>query len=244
MPDPTQVDLLAVDDKSQEIAPPERRPIYLNSNDYKLDYCNICGNSLKDFYASYSETPNRCGKCHSLERHRILKWAYDWHIRREYSFEGKEILACTPGDAEMFILYGAKKIVTFDVRPVAWFDLQMNISNMDQIPDESFDCFTAISVLPMTRDDVAAIDEIHRVLRPGGRFISQTSNIMNGRTQPFEDTYKYVTEDDKQYDVGTFRVYGDTDYIRLIGRRFTLKTFYGFDPITGNTDFIACGIKE
>jgi hypothetical protein len=222
------------------------RPILLNVADYKLDHCNICGNPRSEFYPFFSETPNRCKKCESLERHRIFKWAYDWYIRREFAFEGKDILSCTPGSAEMkYLLQGARVLKTFDIRPVAWFDLQMDICDMRQIPDESFDCFFGISILPHTKDDVTAIDEIHRVLRPGGRFFTQATNILNGRTKPYENVTKHYTEEEyKKYGVGTFRIYGDADLIKLIGRRFVVKTFHGFDPITGGTDFIACGIKD
>ena len=224
----------------------ERVPLYLNWDDYKLDYCNICGSPRSDFYAFYSETPNRCKRCLSLERHRILKWAYDWFIRREFDFRGKEILACTPGDAEThYLAYRAKRFVSFDIRPVAWFDMQMDICSMTPIADESFDCFLAMAVLQHTRDDVRAIDEIHRVLRPGGRFIAQSSNIMNGRTKLFENVIQHYTEEEYlKYGVGTYRVYGDLDLIKLVSRKFVVKTFHGFDPITGGTDFIVCGIKE
>jgi ubiquinone/menaquinone biosynthesis C-methylase UbiE len=60
---------------------------------------------------------------------------------------------------------------TLDIRPVSWFDMQMDICDMHQIPDPSFDCFFAISILAHTKDDTRAIDEIHRVLRPGGPFL-------------------------------------------------------------------------
>ncbi|MEN6626037.1 MAG: class I SAM-dependent methyltransferase [Candidatus Sumerlaeia bacterium] len=216
-----------------------------NLADYKLDRCNICGAPQSEFYAFFSETPNRCKTCQSLERHRILKWAYDMFIHREFPFPGKEFLVCTPGEAETrYILAGAKKIVTFDVRPVSWFDLQMDMCDMRQIADGSFDGFMAMAVLQHTRDDARAIDEIYRVLRPGGRLFVQASNIMNGRTKFFDNPVQHYTQEEYDtYGVGTYRVYGDTDLIRLLARRFVVKTFHGFDPITGGTDFIACGIK-
>lgn len=224
----------------------EQPTISINLEDYKLEYCNICGNPKSEFYAFFAEAPNRCKKCQSLERHRIFKWAYDWHIRREFPLEGKEVLSCTPGDAELqYLLRGVKTLKTFDIRPVSWFDMQMDICDMHQIPDESFDCFFGISILTHTKDDVKAINEIHRVLRPGGRFFTQATNAVNGRTRPFEDLHKHYTEEEyKQYGVGTFRIYGDIDLINLIGRKLVVKTFHGFDPITGRTDFIACGIKD
>ena len=224
----------------------EPSPLSFNRDDYRLDYCNICGNPKSEFYPFFSETPNRCNKCQSLERHRLFKWAYDWQIRGEFAFEGKEILSCTPGPAEInYLLSGAKLLKTFDIRPVEWFDLQMDICDMRPIPDASFDCFVGISVLTHTKDDLKAIDEIYRVLRPGGRLFTQATNVLNGRTKPFADVTKHYGEEEyRKYGVGTFRIYGDTDLIKLVGRRFVVKTFHGFDPINGGTDFIVCGIKE
>lgn len=224
----------------------EHNPISLKLDDYKLDHCNVCGNPQSEFYPFFGKVPNRCKKCQSLERHRIFKWAYDWHIHREFALDGKEILSCTPGHTEIhYLLRGAKTLKTFDIRPVSWFDMQMDICDMRPIPDESFDCFFGISILTHIKDDTKAIDEIHRVLRRGGRFFTQATNTVNGRTRPFEDLHRhYPVEDYQKYGVGTFRVYGDLDLIKLIGRKFVVKTFHGFDPITGGTDFIACGIKD
>lgn len=216
-----------------------------NLADYMLDRCNICGAPRSEFYAFYSQTPNRCKTCQSLERHRILKWAYDMFIHLEFPFEGKEFLVCTPGEAETkYILRGAKKIVSFDVRPVSWFDMRMDMHDMSPIADASFDGFLAMAVLQHTRDDARAIDEIYRVLRPGGRLFVQASNIMNGRTKLFDNVVQHYSQEEyDKYGVGTYRVYGDTDLIRLLARRFVVKTFQGLDPVCGGTDFIACGIK-
>lgn len=43
-------------------------------------------------------------------------------------------------------------------------------------PDGSFDCVISFQVIEHIRDDRRFVDEIHRVLRPGGRFIVTTPN--------------------------------------------------------------------
>lgn len=43
-------------------------------------------------------------------------------------------------------------------------------------PDESFDCVISFQVIEHIRDDRRFVREIHRVLRPGGRFIVTTPN--------------------------------------------------------------------
>ncbi|OUN78471.1 SAM-dependent methyltransferase [Alistipes sp. An54] len=45
-----------------------------------------------------------------------------------------------------------------------------------EFPDESFDCVISFQVIEHIRDDRRFVDEIHRVLRPGGRLIVTTPN--------------------------------------------------------------------
>jgi SAM-dependent methyltransferase len=44
------------------------------------------------------------------------------------------------------------------------------------LPDDAFDCVTAVEVLEHVEDDHAFIREVHRVLRPGGIFLMTTPN--------------------------------------------------------------------
>lgn len=45
-----------------------------------------------------------------------------------------------------------------------------------EFPDESFDCVISFQVIEHIRDDRRFVDEIHRVLRPGGSLIVTTPN--------------------------------------------------------------------
>jgi SAM-dependent methyltransferase len=44
------------------------------------------------------------------------------------------------------------------------------------LPDASFDCVVAVEVIEHVADDEAFVREIHRVLKPGGRFLATTPN--------------------------------------------------------------------
>ncbi|MEI7788142.1 MAG: class I SAM-dependent methyltransferase [Chlorobiaceae bacterium] len=93
---------------------------------------------------------------------------YDKYLSLEFSFENKEILACVPGTPELeYFFCGANRVISFDVRPVSWFDLQMDITNMKKIEDQSFDVFVAIAVMQHVEKDYLVPAEIYRVLRPG-----------------------------------------------------------------------------
>lgn len=240
-PSPTPLQTVSYSDHK-----PEAPSSAFSREQLRRDHCNICG-THRDYFTTFGgRAQARCGGCLGFERQRIFKFAYDVFISREFSIDGKDVLACCPGDAEIkYLLKPARRLVTFDVRPVQWFDLQMNISDMNRVDDASFDCLVAMAVLQHVERDHEAIEEAWRVLRPGGRFFVQASNKTNQPTRISDNlAAHYGQEALDKYRVGTYRIYGDLDLIRLMAHRFIVKTFYGIDPITLNQDCIFCGIKE
>jgi SAM-dependent methyltransferase len=187
----------------------------------------------------------RCPKCQSLERQRIFLWTYERFIRREFDFVGKDVLAVTPSDAVLGYLRPIANLTSCDIRPVPWFDRQLDICHMPEVPSEAYDAVIAKSVLQHVYDDEAALDEIRRVLRAFGRVFIHTSCRMNAETTPIENRAMHYGEEClTQYKVGTFRYYGDRSLLRMLQKRFLVKTFYGEDPATGAVDAIYCGIKD
>jgi len=213
---------------------------------FQSTQCNICNCDTINFIESFpGGNKVRCPICGSFERHRILQEVYENQIKNDFNFDNKNVLICTPSKAESdYLLKGATKITSFDIRPVDWFDIQMDICNMSTIESNSVDAFLAIAVLQHVDDDIKAINEVWRVLKPGGWFFVQASNLYNGSTIPFEDRHKHYSEEEFQkYRVATYRVYGLEDLKNLLSTRFKVKTFYGTDPITEGADHIICGIK-
>ncbi|NDC38836.1 MAG: class I SAM-dependent methyltransferase, partial [Proteobacteria bacterium] len=47
-------------------------------------------------------------------------------------------------------------------------DLKLDMSSMPSVPDSSYDVTIACDVLEHVPDDLAAMKELHRILRPGG----------------------------------------------------------------------------
>ncbi len=60
---------------------------------------------------------------------------------------------------------------------------QMNIPPLTGIPSESFDYVISFQVIEHIRRDKAAIEELHRVLRPGGKLIISTPNRLMSLTR-------------------------------------------------------------
>ena len=120
----------------------------------------------------------------------------------------------------------------------------MDVTNMSQIEDSSYDAFVAIAVLPHVKDDELVLSEVYRVLRPGGRCFFQAASTNKHPTKPFENLHEhYSREEYDLYKVGTFRIYNDLDLIKMFQEHFVVKTYHGIDPVCGGVDFIVCGHK-
>jgi ubiquinone/menaquinone biosynthesis C-methylase UbiE len=121
-------------------------------------------------------------------KHSDMRCRFSWIVPK---VTGKKILEIGVGDGLGIILYsqlkGVEEIYAVDVCPVALEETQKNLSvrldNMDNIhlfemmaedltfEDNSFDCVSLCETLEHVYDDVEAIKQIYRVLRPGGRLV-------------------------------------------------------------------------
>jgi SAM-dependent methyltransferase len=168
--------------------------------------CPLCGHHGKFLGYGYPYTCDiYCPKCGSLERHRLLCLA-----AREYRFfAGKDVLHFAPEIAIRRLVDEQKprSYVTADLfaREV---DRKENIEALT-IEDRSFDVVICLHVLEHV-DDRKAIDELHRVLRPGGLLIAMFP-IVEGWDETFEDGSKTSPADRLLY-------FGQRDHARFFGR--------------------------
>lgn len=74
--------------------------------------------------------------------------------------------------------------------------LVADLSNMPQVPAESYDCIILTSVLYYIRDVEAALRELHRVLRTGGVLLSAHVGVPARLTQldGFENEFGYLSK--------------------------------------------------
>jgi len=205
----------------------------LNKVDIPLDTnyiskCNIC--QTENYFKIEGDT---CPGCGSRARHRQLK---NYLETDPELFKDKVVLANYANIIEKnIILSGAKKIINFDVRPVSECDFQMDIQNMDKIEDKSVDVFFALHVLNHVKDDQKALDEIYRVLTPGGFAVLTIPYRENMETQSRTDIEEHYGRDAfEKYGVGTYRIYGLNSFIDLAHFRFKLQVEEGFDSISNS----------
>lgn len=146
----------------------------------------------------------------SLERHRLL-WLYLQH-KTDFFTAPKKVLHFAP---EQCFLKRFRKLphlnyTTTDLNsPIA--DVKADICNLP-FKDNSYDIIFCNHVLEHIPDDTKAMQELYRVLKPGGYGIFQIPQDLN-RELTFEDD---SITDKKQ----RAEIFGQYDHVRIYGRDY------------------------
>lgn len=164
-------------------------------------YCTIC-----EFKASSLESlPNQdmlCPNCGSLSRDRRL-----WNlISTTYLKPGIHVLDFSPSRS-LFRKWKKIKIVDYTASDLSGdfiADVQLDITNISK-PDESYDLIICYHILEHVIEDIKAMQELFRVLKPKGTILIQT---------PFKDGEIY--EDYKiTSDAERLIHFGQEDHVRF-----------------------------
>lgn len=176
--------------------------------------CPVCERKFKKFlpYGRINPRDNAlCPNCLSLERHRLI-WLY---LKEKTPFFDRTLHVLHIAPEACFIkrfekIHGAQYITADIESPLA--KIKMDIH---QIPFEqnAFDVVLCNHVLEHVRDDIEAMNEIHRVLKPGGFAILQVPffNPISDRT--FEDS---SIKDKRQRE----KIFGQDDHVRKYGHDY------------------------
>jgi SAM-dependent methyltransferase len=151
-----------------------------------------------------------CPKCESNDRERHLL-LYCQRSGIDRFIRGAHVLHFAPERSIAAYMAGLAlgRYVKADLYPAAADVQRVDMLHME-FPDASFDLVIANHVLEHVDDDVRALSEIRRVLRPGGKAILQT---------PYSAMLLASFEDKgvQSRDARTF-AYGQDDHVRLYGR--------------------------
>ncbi len=173
----------------------------------------IDGKSFKSFLPyGYGEQRNNVlsPSTLSLERHRLL-WLY---LKNETDFfsTSKKVLHFAPEQAFYKRFRNLKNLdyTTTDLEsPLA--DVKADICNLP-FNDNEFDIILCNHVLEHIPDDIKAMQELYRVLKPGGMGIFQIPQDLS-RDVTFEDN----TITDKKERA---KIFGQYDHVRVYGRDY------------------------
>ncbi len=146
----------------------------------------------------------------SLERHRLL-WLY---LQKETNFftAPLKVLHFAPEQAfyKRFRKLGNLDYTTTDLlSPLA--DVKADICNLP-FEDNTFDVLLCNHVLEHIPDDTKAMQELYRVLKPGGWGIFQIPQDLN-REKTFEDDS--ITDQKERA-----KIFGQYDHVRVYGRDY------------------------
>ena len=199
----------------------------------EVPICNVCGKAPGE--AFYARKTDICPHCTARERHRCLQDAMrNDGLAAALDLPGKTVLACHLIGVERMIFGDSARFINFDARPLEGLDLRMDIHDMSQIESASMDGVIAIHVLNHVRDEARALDEIKRVLKPGGFFLSTVGYHLNLPTRGVADqTRDYGAEALEKLSIGTYRTYNPDDYFAFLENWFPTERFAGRDPLSG-----------
>ncbi|WP_165070690.1 heparinase II/III family protein [Desulfovibrio sp. ZJ200] len=200
--------------------------------------CPVCYEPASHFKDFNGGLKRLCPFCGSVERQRSLVDLVYAGAFGPQLFHNKDILHIGPGWAEGLLLrrmHGCR-VTSLDALPDRGA-LVADIQSMPQIADNSFDLVLVSGVFRNVRHLDAALQEIVRVLRPGGVLLN---------TEPLLDRefgYKvsdqasqsawYGAEILQKYGVGKFREFGRRDWEQSFAPYFHTRVFITEDKATG-----------
>lgn len=199
--------------------------------------CPICQTSVVDFI-DYNGPKRQCPECKSTERQRALAQVYERFVQPEFDLAKQKLLAVAPAIPERRFMKDRGIVwCSIDIRPEVKPDILGDLCNLSNVEDASFDAVLASFVLTCVHDLHACLNELHRILRPGGRLLSCDPLRFGVPTEEYSDlaqiTSWYGQEAYEKYKVGSFRTFGDLDLIRVLQQHgFVVKTLYAFDEAT------------
>ena len=163
----------------------------------KLFYCNLCNLESSYFLNTSNKTKmlmnSICPNCSGRKRHRGL---YEEYKNRLNSLKNPNILHFAPEPVFYSLLknfnYSTADLELNDV------DYKYNIQDID-CKSNSFDLILCNHVLEHVKDDILALNDLKRILKPSGKLIFTVPGNWNRN-----DTVNFEKLDDN----GHFRDYG------------------------------------
>ncbi len=191
--------------------------------------CPVCGGRFRKFlpYGRFNARPNAlCPNCLSLERHRLI-WLF---LQKQTAFFStkQSVLHIAPEACFIprFEKIHGDQYVTADLEsPLA--KVKMDIHRMP-FANDSFDVVLCNHVLEHVDDDIQAMREIARVLKPGGYAILQVPFFNPVQEKTFSDP---TITDRKMRE----QMFGQDDHVRRYGHDYVERIASAGLEAAGNT---------
>lgn len=190
-------------------------------------YCPCCDRSARTFEpAGFTPRANaKCPWCGSRERHRLL-WTVLSDFIESGDLDGRMLhVAPEPSIAQRVAAVPNIGYVSIDLQlPAA--DVHADIVGRLPFQDSTFDSVLCSHVLEHVHDDRAALEEIYRVLKPGG-----LAFFLVPISEHPDTAYDPSITDPKE----RARLYGQEDHVRVYGQDFVSllsRLRWSVDPVS------------
>jgi len=188
--------------------------------------CNICKN--KKFiippWLNHKSSRRMCVYCRSLSRHRAFIKLYEKKINNIHNFSNKKCIVFSEKNNHRISYYLKNRIktsvITADIEP--GYNIRVNLEKMSNINDNSYDYVFLFHVLSVIKNEIEAIKEIHRILKPGGCLF-----INDGLSKK----YKKINYSYSKNNV-TKRLHDIESLPNILSPYFETEVNYETDPIT------------
>ncbi|MDR2065348.1 MAG: methyltransferase domain-containing protein [Prevotellaceae bacterium] len=171
--------------------------------------CPICGKHFRSFlpYGNRGCSNRLCPGCLSLERHRLI-WLYLKNFTGFFNYSMK-VLHIAP-EQPFIIRFRKCKNLNYQtadlLSPIA--DMHFDIMKIP-LDDNVYDVILCNHVLEHVEDDITAMKELYRVMKPGGWAILQ---VPLNTQQKFTYEDKNITNPKERE-----KAFGQYDHVRLYG---------------------------
>ena len=178
--------------------------------------CPVCDSTFRKFlpYGRQSRENALCPSCLALERHRLI-WLY-LRDRTDFFTKERKMLHIAP---ELCFIDRFEKLdnldyITGDIEsPLA--KVKMDIHEIP-FEENTFDVIFCNHVLEHVDSDIKAMQEMRRVLKPGGWAILQVPFFYPLEDETFED--KSITSPAERE-----KVFGQDDHVRMYGKDYAKR---------------------
>jgi SAM-dependent methyltransferase len=191
----------------------------------KKYYCPVCeSRSIFLPYGVNQRPAAKCPKCASLERHRLSGLFFKKHTEI-FKPPLKKVLHIAPEPmlSRQFSDCNYIEYLSADIQNQAM--VQMDITDI-QYPDGSFDVIYCSHVLEYVSDDLKAMGEFMRVLKPGGWAVIQA--VINAEQTIQRKSYPEGAEQENLFgNAGHQRKFGPDIVNRFKSAGFKVKVITG-----------------
>ena len=201
-------------------------------------FCNVCDWEGGAFANDHWHPGTVCPNCGSQVRHRLLTATLDGQsdqigLAESMLLIGKDILHFAPERQLRDRVQKASRLYVTADFDRGDCDLKLDMSSMPSVADSSYDVTIACDVLEHVPDDLAAMRELHRILRPGGTAILSIPQMDPPATTDADSSITDSLERERRF--------GQKDHVRMYGDDFIDRlqtTGFSVTTVTEN-DFTA-----